>query len=50
MKKHYADTYAQDRSEAIEQLHDLINKLAETDISLDELDALILDITDIITR
>lgn len=49
MKKHYNE-YAQDRAEAIEQLHDLINKLEETDISLAELDALILDITEIITR
>lgn len=49
MKNRYNE-YAQDRAEAIEQLHDLINKLEETDISLAELDALILDITEIITR
>ena len=50
MKKRYNNQYAQERAEAIEQLHDLINKLEETDISLAELDALILDITEIITR
>lgn len=46
----YHNDYYAEREEAIQQLHSLLDILAETDITLAELDALILDITEIITR
>lgn len=50
MYTNYDHNYYAERDEAIQQLHSLLDILAETDITLDELDALILDITEIITR
>lgn len=50
MYTNYDHNYYAERDEAIQQLHSLLDILAETDITLAELDALILDITEIITR
>ena len=50
MYTNYDHNYYAERDEAIQQLHSLLDILAENDITLAELDALILDITEIITR
>lgn len=49
MYTNYDHNYYAERDEAIQQLHSLLDILAETDITLAELDALISDLTGMIT-